>query len=161
MKRTIATNSDAVWAPDVTVACVIARDGRFLVVEEQVRGELVINQPAGHLEPHETLCAAAVRETLEETGWTVALNGLIGVYQWTNSASDSHFLRFAFAAEALQHDAQRRLDHGIVRAVWMARDQIAAEGARLRSPMVLRCVDDFIAGKRQPLDSLVPLPASA
>jgi len=161
MKRTIAPDPDAIWRPDVTVACVIAREGRFLVVEERVRGELVINQPAGHLEPHETLCAAAVRETLEETAWTVALSGLVGVYQWTNCANDSHFLRFTFAAEVVHHDTQRRLDEGILRAVWMTRDEIAAERARLRSPMVLRCVDDFLAGKCQPLDSLVPLPDSA
>jgi len=161
MNRTIAQNPDAVWRPDVTVACVVPRDGCFLLVEEAIRGQLVLNQPAGHLEPNETLCAAALRETLEETGWTVALHGLVGVYQWSNSATDSHFLRFTFAAEPLAHDPKRPLDSGIVRAIWLTRDEIAAERHRLRSPMVLRGVDDFLAGKRQPLDSLVPLPADA
>lgn len=161
MNRTTPQNPDAVWRPDVTVACVVPRDGRFLLVEESIRGRLVLNQPAGHLEPNETLCDAALRETLEETGWTVALHGLIGIYQWSNRATDSHFLRFTFAAEALAHDARRNLDTGIVRAVWLTRDEIAAERQRLRSPMVLRGVDDFLAGKRQPLDGLVPLPADA
>ena len=161
MNRTIPQNPDAVWRPDVTVACVVPRDGRFLLVEESIRGRLVLNQPAGHLEPNETLCDAALRETLEETGWTVALHGLIGVYQWSNAATDSHFLRFTFAAGPVAHDPRRNLDAGIVRAVWLTRDEIAAERTRLRSPMVLRGVDDFLAGKRQPLDSLVPLPADA
>jgi len=161
MNRTTAPTTDAVWRPDVTVACIVPCDGRFLLVEERVQGRLVLNQPAGHLEPHESLCDAALRETLEETGWTVTLQGLIGIYQWTNCDTDSHFLRFTFAAEPLAHDASRPLDTGIVRTLWLTREQIAAERQRLRSPMVLRGVDDFLAGKRQPLDSLVPLPATA
>jgi len=161
MNRTIPHNPDAVWRPDVTVACVVPRDGRFLLVEESVRGELVLNQPAGHLEPHETLCEAAVRETLEETAWHVRLTAVVGIYQWTNCGTDSHFLRFTFGAEPLRHDPGRSLDAGIVRALWLTRDEIAAEQSRLRSPMVLRSVDDFLAGRRQPLDTLVPIPASA
>ena len=153
-------NSDGIWRPDVTVACIVPRDGRFLLVEELVRGELVLNQPAGHLEPAESLCAAAVRETLEETGWTVRLDALVGVYQWTHSGNNGHFLRFTFAAQPLQHDPARTLDAGIVRTLWMSREEIAGQSARLRSPMVLRGVDDYLAGKRQPLDSLVSLPAS-
>jgi len=153
-------NPDAVWRPDVTVACIVRRGTRFLLVEEQVRGELVINQPAGHLEPGESLAEAALRETLEESGWTVQLTGLVGIYQWTNPRHDSHFLRFTFAAEALVHDPARPLDAGIVRTVWMTREEIAAAAARLRSPMVLRGVDDFLAGRLQPLDSLVNLLAN-
>jgi ADP-ribose pyrophosphatase YjhB (NUDIX family) len=160
MNRTIAHIPDDIWRPDVTVACIVPREGAFLLVEESVRGELVLNQPAGHLEPHETLGAAALRETLEETGWKVQLAHLVGIYQWTNPGTDSHFLRFTFAATAVDHDPTRRLDDGIVRAVWMTRDEIAAERERLRSPMVLRSVDDFLAGKRQPLDTLVAIAAS-
>lgn len=153
-------NPDAVWRPDVTVACIVRRGTRFLLVEEQVRGELVINQPAGHLEPGESLPAAAVRETLEESAWTVRLTGLVGIYQWTNPDNNSHFLRFAFAGEPLSHDAARPLDEGIVRALWMTRGEIAAAAARLRSPMVLRGVDDYLAGRLQPLDGLISLLAA-
>jgi 8-oxo-dGTP pyrophosphatase MutT (NUDIX family) len=152
---------DAVWRPDVTVATIVPRDDRFLLVEETVRGELVLNQPAGHLEPDESLLDAARRETLEETGWSVELSHLVGIYQWTQTGSERHFLRFTFAATALVHDPRRTLDEGIVRTVWLTRTDIAAEHARLRSPMVLRCVDDWLAGKRLPLDALVSLLADA
>lgn len=144
-----------VWRPDVTVACIVPQSGRFLLVEESVRGELVLNQPAGHLEPDESLRDAAVRETLEETGWSIELTHLVGVYQWKNG--DGHFLRFTFAATPASHDPARELDSGIVCALWMTRDEIAAAQARLRSPMVLRGVDDFLAGKRLPLDALASL----
>jgi len=157
MNRTTLDNptSVAIWRPDVTVACIVPHVGKFLLVEENVRGELVLNQPAGHLEPDESLLDAAQRETLEETGWRVELTGLVGIYQWTSS--DAHFLRFTFAARALTHDPARKLDAGIVRALWMTRDEIAASHARLRSPMVLRSVDDFLAGKRLPLESVTSL----
>lgn len=159
MNRTTSTNqgTQAIWRPDVTVASIVPRDGRFLLVEEVVRGELVLNQPAGHLEPDESLAAAARRETLEETGWDIELTDLVGVYQWTNSVSDIHFLRFTFAAKPIQHHPRRGLDASIVRALWLTRAEIAAAHARLRSPMVLRCVDDWLAGKRLPLDAVVSL----
>jgi 8-oxo-dGTP pyrophosphatase MutT (NUDIX family) len=159
MNRTISPNEDtqAIWRPDVTVASIVPRDGKFLLVEEIVRGELVLNQPAGHLEPGESLPAAARREALEETGWEIALDALVGVYQWTNPGADSHFLRFTFAATPLRHDPKRQLDSGIVRTLWLSRDEIAAEQARLRSPMVLRCVDDWLGGRRLPLDAVVSL----
>ncbi|MGH8122233.1 MAG: NUDIX hydrolase [Rudaea sp.] len=147
-------NFDAIWRPDVTVATIVARDRRFLVVEEVVRGELVLNQPAGHLEPDETLHAAALRETLEETGWTVALTDLVGVYQWPSADGKRQFLRFAFAATPLIHDAQRKLDQGIVRALWLTREEIVAESARLRSPLVLGNIDDWLAGRRYPLHAI-------
>ena len=154
-------NPETVWRPDVTVACVVPQDGRFLLVEEHIRGELVLNQPAGHLEPDESLLDAARRETLEETGWRVELTDFIGVYQWTSDEADRHFLRFAFGARPLTHDSKRSLDHGIVRALWLTRADLAAAQGRLRSPMVLRCVDDWLAGKRLPLDTVTyVLPAS-
>ena len=153
MNRT--TSPADIWRPDVTVACIVPQRGKFLLVEENVRGELVLNQPAGHLEPDESLLDAAVRETLEETAWCVDLTHLVGVYQWANG--DGHFLRFTFAAQARSHDPARELDAGIVRALWLARDEIAAAQPRLRSPMVLRGVDDFLADKRLPLDGLTCL----
>lgn len=151
---------DQVWRPHVTVATVVPRDGTFLIVEESVRGEIMLNQPAGHLEPGETLHAAAIRETLEETGWDVILSCLLGVQQWS-APSGRDFLRFTFAAEAVHHDPARQLDEGIVRALWMTRDEIAAENARLRSPMILATVDDWIAGGRLPLDTIRWLPTLA
>lgn len=153
MNRT--TSPADIWRPDVTVACIIQQQGKFLLVEETVRGELVLNQPAGHLEPDESLPNAAVREALEETAWSVELTHLVGMYQWANG--DGHFLRFTFAARAHKHDPGRALDAGIVRTLWMARDEIAASQSRLRSPMVLRGVDDFLTGKRWPLEALTCL----
>lgn len=143
-----------IWRPHVTVATVVPRDGRFLLVEESVRGRLVLNQPAGHLESGESLLAAAVRETREETGWTVELDCLIGVQQWTSPASGRQFVRFSFAAHALEHDAAQPLDAGIVRALWLDRDAIAAQADRLRSPLVLASIDDWLAGRRLPLEAL-------
>jgi 8-oxo-dGTP pyrophosphatase MutT (NUDIX family) len=151
-----ATN-DAIWRPDVTVATIVPRDGRFLIVEEIVRDELVLNQPAGHLEPDESLHAAALRETLEETGWTVELTDLVGAYQWSSPDGARQFLRFAFAAVARTHDPLRVLDAGIVRALWLTREEIAAAAARLRSPMVLGNVDDWLAGQRFPLSTVKSL----
>jgi 8-oxo-dGTP pyrophosphatase MutT (NUDIX family) len=146
------------WQPDVTVACVVVRDGRLLLVEEQARGRLVINQPAGHLEPDESLFDAARRETLEETGWHVGLTAFIGAYQWKSEPADGgsgrHYLRLAFAAEPLRHEPERALDEGIVRALWLTPAELAAESARHRSPMVWRVVEDFLAGRRHPLDAL-------
>jgi len=153
MNRT--TSPADIWRPDVTVACIVPQQGKFLLVEENVRGELVLNQPAGHLEPDESLLDAAARETLEETAWSVDLTHLVGVYQWAND--DGHFLRFTFAGQARRHDSTRELDAGIVRTLWLSRDEIAASQSRLRSPMVLRGVDDFLAGKRLPLDALTCL----
>jgi 8-oxo-dGTP pyrophosphatase MutT (NUDIX family) len=156
MNRTILdSRPTTVWRPDVTVACIVPHVGKFLLVEENVRGDLVLNQPAGHLEPDESLPHAALRETLEETGWSIELTNLVGIYQWANA--DGHFLRFTFAAKPLQHDPARELDIGIVRILWMTRDEIAASQARLRSPMVLCGVDDFIAGRQFPLDALISL----
>src|SRR5579883_559139 len=154
-----AVSADTVWRPRVTVATVVADNERFLLVEENIRGELVLNQPAGHLEQNESLLDAALRETLEETGWTVELTGFIGAYQWNTPDASAEYLRFAFAAAPVRHDAQRRLDEGIVRTLWLTREEIAAESARHRNPMVLGNVDDWLAGKRFPLHlvrSLLP-----
>lgn len=145
------------WSPDVTVATVVARDGRLLLVEESIAGSAVINQPAGHLEPGESLEQAAVRETLEETGWTVRCTHLIGSYLWT-AANGRSFLRFAYAAEPLSHDPERTLDAGILRALWMTPAELMAAGPRLRSPLVLQTARDWLGGQRHPLAAARYLP---
>ena len=149
---------DRFWQPDVTVAAIVVRDGRLLCVEERVNDELVINQPAGHLEPDESLHDAALRETLEETGWTVRLTGFVGAYQWKAPETGRHYLRFAFAAEPVSLDPARPLDDGIVRALWLEPQELLAAEARHRSPLVWRAVADFLAGRRFPLDTLAQLP---
>lgn len=136
--------------PHVTVCAVVERDGRFLVVEELIEGRAVLNQPAGHLDEDESLIAAVEREMLEETGWTFAPEHLIGVYLW-KSPQGRTFLRASFGGRLLAHDATRPLDEGILRTLWLTRAELAADAARLRTPLVLRCIDDHLAGIRHPL----------
>lgn len=150
------------WQPDVTVATIVECDGRYLMVEETSGGKLVLNQPAGHLEPNESLACAALRETLEETGWSVELTSFLGAFQWTAPAvedggSGKQYLRFAFIAEAVSHDPARRLDEGIEQALWLSREEIHAQATRLRSPLVLRVLEDYWAGRRYPLDLLAQI----
>jgi 8-oxo-dGTP pyrophosphatase MutT (NUDIX family) len=146
-----------VWKPHVTVAAVAQRHDRFLFVEERVGGKLVINQPAGHLESGENLIEAVVRETLEETAWHFEPEALVGIYLWRQPQNGSTFLRFSFAGRVSGHDTSLDLDDGIERALWLTRDQIISQQPRLRSPMVLRGVDDFLAGQRIPLAVLESL----
>jgi 8-oxo-dGTP pyrophosphatase MutT (NUDIX family) len=150
-----------VWKPDVTVAAVVERDGRFLVVEERASGRVVINQPAGHLESGETFLEAVSRETLEETGWVFVPDAVIGVYVWQPEHLTRTFLRVAFSGTLGAHDPERPLDHGILRTRWMDRAQLLGSQARLRSPLVQRCVDDYLAGTRYPLALLSHLLPSA
>jgi ADP-ribose pyrophosphatase YjhB (NUDIX family) len=137
------------FTPDVTVAAVVEKNGRFLMVEEQVAGRHVFNQPAGHLEQNESLIQAAVRETLEETAWHVEIKALVGIYLWESPMDRQTFLRLAFEARCRNHEPWRGLDEGICRAVWMT--------------LVTRCIDDYLAGNRYPVDLLnhiLPLPRS-
>lgn len=138
--------------PDLTVAAVVERNGQFLLVEERVGNRMVFNQPAGHVERGEQLVDAVVRETLEETAWTFSPESLVGIYLWEHPEKQRTFLRFTFCGQVSAHDPHRALDRGIERAVWMGREQLVARGARLRSPMVLKCVDDYLAGRRYPLE---------
>jgi 8-oxo-dGTP pyrophosphatase MutT (NUDIX family) len=154
----VTSAASAVWRPHVTVACVVARGDRYLMVEEDVGGKLAYNQPAGHLDDGESLARAAVRETLEETGWTVALDHFIGVHQWRSTEHGEGVVRFSFAARPLSHDPRRPLDAGIRRALWLTRAEIAALGERLRSPLVLLSIDAWLAGQRLPLAALSSLP---
>ena len=139
------------WQPDVTVATVVVRDGKLLCVEERANGALVINQPAGHLEPDESLIEAAVRETREETGWNVRVTHMVGAYQWKAAETGRHYLRFAFAAEPLDEIPGAPLDDGIVRALWLAPSELQAMAKRHRSPLVWRTAADYLAGCRHPL----------
>jgi ADP-ribose pyrophosphatase YjhB (NUDIX family) len=143
-----------IWCPHVTVACVVADGDRFLMVEEDIHGELRFNQPAGHLEEDEALQAAACREALEETGWEIALESFIGVQQWHSPVHKHHIVRFAFAGRPVRHHPERELDRGITRALWMSYGEIADARARLRSPLVLTTLDDWLAGQRLPLGTL-------
>ncbi|GGA04154.1 NUDIX hydrolase [Dyella caseinilytica] len=151
------SSSNDVWRPHVTVACVVADGDRYLMVEEEVNGQVAYNQPAGHLDDCESLLQAAVRETREETGWTVALTHLIGIHQWRSKEHGDVVLRFSFAAKPLSHDPQQPLDTGIRRALWLTRGEIAGLGDHLRSPMVLMSIDDWLAGQRLPLSLVANL----
>lgn len=137
--------------PHVTVATIVERNGRFLFVEEEVGESLVINQPAGHWEEGETFVQAALRETLEETGWTVEINGLVGIYEYKPIELDYAFVRFAFSAKPISHDGERALDAGIRRWLWMDQNELRREIYRHRSPMVQQCVEDYWMVKRWPL----------
>lgn len=141
----------------ITVAAVAEQDGRFLVVEERVAGELRINQPAGHLEIGENLIQAVVREALEETGRDFRPQALLGMYLWRVPGSELTYLRAAFSGEIGEPDPHRNLDDGIERALWLKRDEIIARRPQWRSPLVLRCIDDYLSGRRYPLDVLVDL----
>jgi len=152
--------TDMVWKPDVTVAAVTERDGQFLLVEERASGRIVINQPAGHLEPGETFVDAVIRETLEETAWHFRPEAVVGVYVWQPEHLSRTFLRVAFSGVLESHDAGRPLDHGIVRTRWCVRDQLIAQQAKLRSPLVLRCIDDYLAGARYPIELISHLVGS-
>jgi 8-oxo-dGTP pyrophosphatase MutT (NUDIX family) len=149
--------SQEVWRPHVTVACVVAEGDRYLMVEEEVNGRIAYNQPAGHLDDFESLQQAAVRETCEETGWTVELTHLIGVHQWRSKEHGDVVVRFSFAARPLSHNPQQPLDTGIRRALWLTRREIAELGELLRSPMVLMSIDDWLAGQRLPLSIVANL----
>jgi len=145
------------WNPEVTVAAIVERDGRFLMVEERINGKLVLNQPAGHLEDRESLIEAVVRETREETAWQFHPAAFVGVYLWRNPENERSFLRFAFCGSVDDLQPKRPLDIGIVRAVWLSPEQLLAQHACLRSPLVMRCLDDYLLGKRQPLETVASL----
>jgi 8-oxo-dGTP pyrophosphatase MutT (NUDIX family) len=146
-----------IWKPSVTVAAVIERDGHFLLIEEETSEGLRLNQPAGHLDPHESLEQAVVREVLEETAHEFTPDALVGMYMSRycsrRRGTDVTYLRFTFCGTA-GRELDQPLDHGIIRTLWMTRDEIAETAERHRSPIVLRCVDDYLDGKRAPLDLL-------
>lgn len=144
------------WAPSVTVATLAERDGRYLLVEEHTPEGLRLNNPAGHLEPGESLVQAAARETLEETAHPFTPEALVGVYLARFERADQSitYLRFAISGQVGEAIAGRALDTGIVRACWLTPDEVRSSVARHRSPLVLRCIEDHLAGRRLPLDLL-------
>jgi 8-oxo-dGTP pyrophosphatase MutT (NUDIX family) len=145
-----------IWKPSVTVAAVIERGGRFLFVEERVDGRLVLNQPAGHLDPGESLIVACRREVLEETAHAFEPRELVGIYRWHYAAKDVTFLRFCFTGVAGDADPARKLDKEIVRLHWLTPAELEARKDDHRSPLVAKCVADFLAGRRYPLELLSP-----
>ncbi|MDH4324687.1 MAG: NUDIX hydrolase [Betaproteobacteria bacterium] len=142
------------WRPSVTVAAVIERDGRFLFVEEEASGRRVLNQPAGHLDPGESLAQAVVREVLEETAHRITPTALLGIYRWVYDKDDVTFLRFAFRGRVDGVEAGRKLDKEIIALAWLTPAELAARRAEHRSPLVQQCVDDYIAGRSFPLEIL-------
>ena len=143
-----------VWKPHVTVAAVLERDGRFLLVEEMTEDGVRYNQPAGHLECGESLIEAAIRETREETAYDFLPEALVGIYQWRKPERELSYLRFAFSGRVLAHDALQQLDEGIIAALWLTPDEIRVRQAQLRSPLVMRCIEDYLADCRFPLGLL-------
>ena len=144
--------------PRLVVAAVIERDGRYLMVDEHDLERRVYNQPAGHVEHGESITAAAVREVLEETAWLFAPEAIVGIYRLAVPARATTYVRVCFTGQLLEHFPERRLDDGIVAAPWLTRDELAAEPERLRSPIVLAAIDDYLAGRRYPLDLLRDFP---
>lgn len=142
------------FTPHVTVATIVEDQGRFLLVEEWAGDRKVLNQPAGHLEADESLSQAALRETLEETGWEVELTAVTGIYLYTAPANGVTYQRVCFAARPLRHCAELPLDDGIIGPRWLTRAELVTEAGRCRSELVLRCIDDYLAGERFSLDLL-------
>jgi ADP-ribose pyrophosphatase YjhB (NUDIX family) len=139
------------WTPHVTVAAVAERDGALLFVEEVVNGRFVLNQPAGHWEEGEGLVEAVKREVMEETGHAFEPEALVGVYRWTVPDRELTYLRFCFTGQVSDAPQTPILEGGILRALWLTPDEAKAEQQRLRSPMVMRCIEDYLAGRRYPL----------
>ncbi|MBT8130119.1 MAG: NUDIX hydrolase [Gammaproteobacteria bacterium] len=143
-----------IWTPHVTVAAIAENDGKFLIVEEKVDGQMVYNQPAGHLDSGESLIEAVIRETLEETAWTFQPEALVGIQLWRHPVHSESYLRFSFCGSCYEHNTNRPLDDGIEDVVWLSRDELMDNNHRLRSPMVLRSIDDYLEGRRYSLDIL-------
>lgn len=140
------------WRPHVTVAAVVEQDNRFLMVEELVDGRPVYNQPAGHLEDGESLTEAVIRETLEETAGRFMPEAVVGVYRWIEPTRGRTYLRTCFTGRCAHFDPRAELDAGIQRAVWLELDELRRGGLALRSPLVLRCIEDYRRGRRYPME---------
>ncbi len=148
---------EARWKPSVTVAAIIEREGRFLLVEEESARGLMLNNPAGHLDPGESPADGCARETLEEPAHRFTPTALLGVYlarSLNPAGEDVTYLRFAFCGHLGEREAGRTLDTGIVRTLWLTPDELRASAARHRSPLVLRCMEDYLAGVRHPLAAI-------
>ena len=133
------------------MAAIIEKDGRFLMVEESNNAKPVYNQPAGHVEANESLPEAVMRETREETGCDFQPEWLTGIYRWQHPASNEIYLRHCFCGELIGHDPQRQLDKAILRTHWLSLAELQQQADKLRSPLVLVCLEDYLAGRRYPL----------
>jgi 8-oxo-dGTP pyrophosphatase MutT (NUDIX family) len=145
---------------DLTVSAVVERDGRFLIVEERSSGTVVMNHPGGHIETGESPEQAVVREALEETGCVITIGGLLGVYLWIQPQTRQQYLRIAYVGKFLAHDDSRVLDDGVYGVHWLSPADLQRRMQKLRSPVVMRCVEDYLAGRRQPdhfLAGLMPV----
>jgi len=145
------------WKPHATVAAIVERDNKFLMVEELIGGKKVFNQPAGHLDPDENLIDAVIRETQEETAWQFSPDAITGIYLWEQVEKNRTFLRVTFCGTCSNHDENQALDDGILAAHWLTFDDIQNRQTQLRSPMVITNIEDYLAGKRYPLDMLVDM----
>ena len=156
---------DTRWKPNVTVAAIIERDGRYLLVEEETADGVRLNNPAGHLDPAESPAQACAREALEETAHLFTPTHLVGVYmsrfQRAHTGEDVTYLRLAFCGQLGEQQAGRQLDSGILRTVWMSPEEVRASRERHRSPLVLRCIEDHLAGRRHALDLIYTDPSVA
>lgn len=144
------------FTPHVTVATIIEDRGRFLLVEEMAGGRAVFNQPAGHLEADESLIQAAVRETLEETGWDIEITALTGIYLYTAPSNGVTYQRVCFTGKAVRHHPTLPLDEGIIGPRWLTRAELAAQPERWRSELVMQCIDDYLSGERFSLALIRP-----
>lgn len=142
---------------DLTVSAVVPQDGRYLIVEERASGVIVVTQPGGHIEVNESPEEAAVRETLEETGCRVEVDSLLGLYLWIHPQTRQQFLRIVYVANLVSEDRTGPLDDGIHAVHWYSLDDLRRRRQSLRSPVVIRCIDDYLAGVRQPDELLTPL----
>jgi 8-oxo-dGTP pyrophosphatase MutT (NUDIX family) len=157
MPFSIFVRTQMVWKPHVTVAAIIERDKRFLLVEEHTPNGLAFNQPAGHLEQGEDLIGAVKREVAEETAWQFEPESIVGIQLWRKNPEAPSFLRVCFSGQCHSHNSAQRLDDGIVATHWLSRADIEKHAGRLRSPLVLRCVDAYLGGERYPLTLLQTL----
>ena len=141
--------------PHITVATLVERAGKFLMVKENSGGRLVYNQPAGHVEVKESLLDAAIRETLEETAWRVNLEKLLGIYQYTSPENGITYIRHCFIAKAIEPRTERDLDEGIAEAVWVSLEELEQREFEMRSPLVLEVIRDYLKGVSYPLSAIV------
>lgn len=142
----------SIWTPHLTVAAVIEREGRFLMVEEYSEGRRVLNQPAGHVEEHESVAEAVVRETFEETGRHFSPDAITGIYRWRSPLNQATYLRICYSGGCSQRNHDFALDPDIINTHWLSYAELVERTAELRSPLVLRCIDDYLAGNSLPLD---------
>ncbi|GLQ31792.1 NUDIX hydrolase [Litoribrevibacter albus] len=141
-----------VWTPHGTVATIIEKDGKFLLVKEISNGIEVYNQPAGHIEADESVFDAAVRETYEETGYQVSIDSFVGSYIYKAPANGVTYHRYCFVGSIIEFDPKATLDDGIIEACWLSLDEIKAQPEMMRSPIVLKCIEDYLNRPHQPLE---------